>query len=90
MMNELTYETERTDLRLLRGKGAGEGMGLGVGTSRCKQLPVEWIKNKVLADSTGNTIQYPLIINNEKECMSIYLICITESHWCTAEIHTTL
>ena len=36
-----------------------------------------------------NISQYISIHNNEKECMSIYTICITESLCCT-EIHTTL
>ena len=35
-----------------------------------------------------NISQY-ISIHNEKECMSLYIICITESLCCT-EIHTTL
>ena len=39
--------------------------------------------------NTGNYIQYPVINHNgkeyEKEYVCIY-ICITESHFCTAEI----
>ena len=52
MMNELTYETERTDLRLLRGKGAGEGMEWKVGVSRGKLLYREWIKTYCITQRT--------------------------------------
>ena len=46
------------------------------GISRCKLLYIEWINNKVLLDSTGNYIQYPMINHNgkeyEKECVYMY------------------
>ena len=35
-------------------------------------------KNKVLLYNTGNSIQYPVINHNGKECEKEY-ICITES-----------
>ena len=59
------------------------------GVSRCKLLHLEWINTKVLLDSTGNSIQYPVINHNGKEYKNVY-ICITESLCCTAEINTTL
>ena len=45
------------------------------GISRCKLLYIEWINNKVLLNSTGNYIQYPVINYNgkeyQKECLEI-------------------
>ena len=35
--------------------------------SRCKPLYVQWINNKVLLNSTGNSIQYPMISRDGKE-----------------------
>ena len=43
------------------------GMDGEFGISRCKLLHREWINNKVLLYSTGNYIQYPVIIHNGKE-----------------------
>ena len=44
--------------------------------SRCKQLYIEWINNKVLLNSPRNYIQYPVINHNgkgyEKECIYMY------------------
>ena len=37
------------------------------GINRWKLLYMEWINNKVLLDSTGNNIQYPMIRHNGKE-----------------------
>ena len=37
------------------------------GVGRCKLLPLEWINNKVLLQSTGNYTQYPVINHNGKE-----------------------
>ena len=69
-------------------KGEG-GIDWEFEISRCKLLYTEWVNNKVLLYSTGNYIQYPVIIHNgneyKKEC-----ICITESLCCTAELNTTL
>ena len=41
-------------------------MDLEFDISKCKLLYTEWI-NKVLLNSTGNSIQYPVIKHNEKE-----------------------
>ena len=54
------------------------------GVSRCQLLYIEWINNKVLLYSTGNYIQYPMIMEK-----NIY-ICIPESLCCIAVINTTL
>ena len=61
------------------------------GVGRRKLLHLEWINNKVLLDSTGKYIQYPVINHNGKEYLkkNVY-IAITESLCCTAEISTTL
>ena len=50
-----------------QGEGAKGGMDWEFGISRCKLLYIEWINNKVLPDSTGNYIQYPVINHNRKE-----------------------
>ena len=51
-------------------------MGWEFRISRCKLLSIGWINNKVLLDSTGNCIQYPVINHNgkeyEKECIYMY------------------
>ena len=59
------------------------------GISRCKQLHIGWIKNKVPLYSTGNYVQYTVINHNGKEYEKNVYICITESLCCTAEINTT-
>ena len=38
-----------------------------------KLLYREWINNKVLLYSTGNYIQYPIIVHNGKEHIYIYI-----------------
>ena len=38
------------------------------GISRCKLLDTGCINDKVLLYSTGNSIQYPVINHNGKEC----------------------
>ena len=63
-------------------------MDLEFGVSRCKLLYREWINNKVLLNSTGNYIQYPVISQNGKEGEKEY-VYIIESLGCTAEINTT-
>ena len=73
-INRLTDIENR--LVVARGKGGGGG-GIGsLGISRCKLVYIEWINNKVLLQSTGNSIQYPVIKNNgkqyEKECIYVY------------------
>ena len=68
-------------------------MGWEFGISRCKLLYIEWMINKVLLYSRGNSIQYPLINHNEKEWnekeykKNVY-VGIIESLCCTAEINT--
>ena len=58
------------------GDGSGGGKDWGFEISRCKLLYREWINNKVLLYSTGNSIQYPVINHNgkeyEKECLYTY------------------
>ena len=49
-----------------------------VGVSRYKLLYIGWINNKVLLQSTGNYIQYPMINHNGKEylkkkCIYMYV-----------------
>jgi len=41
-------------------------MDLEFGSNRCQFVYIGWINNKVLLDSTGNYIQYPLINHNGK------------------------
>lgn len=48
--------TECQDIR--RGEG---GMGWKSAVSKCKLLHIAWINNKILLDSTGNYIRYPMI-----------------------------
>ena len=60
-----------------KGERAGGGVDREFGISRCKLLYIEWINNKVLLNSTGNFIQYPLINHNgkeyfKKECIYTY------------------
>ena len=73
------------------GWGGGRGMNWEFGVGRCKLLHLEWINNKILMNSTGNSIEYPVIDHNGKEYKNknAYM-CITESLCCTAEINTTL
>ena len=56
-------------------------------------LYVKWISNEDLLYSTGNYIQYHVILSNrkesEKECTYIY-VCVTESLCCTPETGTAL
>ena len=39
-----------------QGGGRGSGIDWESGVNRCKLLPLEWISNKILLDSTGNYI----------------------------------
>ena len=50
-----------------QGEGEGGGMEWEFGISRCELLHIGWINKKVLLQSTGNYIQYPLINHNGKE-----------------------
>ena len=54
--------------------------------SRCKLVHMQWINNKVLLYSTGNYIQYPLILEKNMKKN----VCITELLilCCTAVINT--
>ena len=92
--NELIYKTDSDiEHRLVAAKrGSGGRDKLGAGIRRCKLLYVKQINNKVLLYSTGNYIQYPVIIHNGKEYeKNTYIsICITESLCCTPETNTTL
>ena len=66
------------------------------GVSRCKLLYIEWIKNNVLLNGTGNYIQYPMINHNGKgygkgyKKVCVYNICVTESLCYMGGINTTL
>ena len=70
--------------------GAGKKMDWEFGVGRCKLLYVEWINNKVLLLSTGNYIQYPLRNHKEKNIKKNVHMCISESHWCIANISIML
>ena len=48
------------------------------------------INNKVLLQSTGNYIQYPVINHKGKEYEKIYSMCITEPLCYTVEMNMTL
>ena len=54
----------------MEGKG-GEDRGFGI--SRCKLLYIKWINNKALPYSTGNYIQYPVIMERNMKKMYIYV-----------------
>ena len=73
--NELIYETERDSenrLVVAKGEGVWGGMEWEFGVSRCKLLYREWINSKVLLYSTEKYIQYPVINQNEKECIYMH------------------
>ena len=58
--------------RLVIAKGDGHaGIGQEVGTGRCKLLCTDWINNKVLQYSRGNSIQYHVINYSESESQSV-------------------
>ena len=66
--DELSYETNRlTDIEnrevFAKGQWGRGGMDEDLGTS--KLLPLEWI-DKVLLQSTGNYVQYPVMKHNGK------------------------
>ena len=51
-----------------QGQGWGEGgKDWEFGISKCKLLYIGWINNKVILYSTGNSIQYPVIIHTGKD-----------------------
>jgi len=100
--NELTYKLTDTENRLVVAKGVvgGGGKDWELGISGCRLLHIEWMNNKVLLWSTGNSIQYPVINHNGKEYEKVICIYIhTQTHiyiyktgslCCTAQINTTL
>ena len=73
-----------------QGREGGRGRHWEFGVRRCKLLHREWINNKVLMQSTGKYIQYPVINHNGKEYKKYVYMCMTESLCCTAEIGTML
>ena len=56
------------------------------GVSRCKRLYIGRINSKVLLETTGNSIRYPVINHHGKEHEKNAYIFITESLYCTTEI----
>ena len=59
-------------------------------SSRCKLSYTRWMNNKVLLQSTGNDVQYPVMNHNGKEYeerLYVYTYII-ESLGCTAEMNT--
>ena len=75
---------------LSRGRRLGEGWIWSLGLADAN-LYIGWINNKVLLNSIGNYIQYPVVNHQGKEYEKeqIY-ICITGSLCCTAEINNTV
>ena len=73
-----------------KGEGVRGGMDWEFEMNRCKQVHVEWINNKVLLCSTGNSIPHPMINHNGKNLKKIVYICMTESFCCTVETNMTL
>ena len=61
---------------------------VGLEVCKCKLLYIDWINSKILSDSSGNNIQYPVINPNGKEYEKY--ICIIESLCYIPEINTTL
>ena len=62
--------------RLEIAKGDGHaGIEWEVGIGRCKLLDTEWINNKVLLYSRGNSIQYYVINHSESESQSCPTLC---------------
>ena len=65
-MNLLMKQTQnhREQTCSCQGDGVGEEW---IGISRCKQMYTECVNNKVLLNSTGNHIQYPITNHKEKK-----------------------
>ena len=78
-------QTQRTDLRLPRGRRGREEKDWESGISKCKPVYIGRINNKVLLYTTGNYIQYPVIKQygkkDEKEyiyvCVCVYIYIYT-------------
>ena len=58
---------KRTYLRNRNREKRRGGTDRESGISKCKLFHVGWINNKVLLQSTGNYIQYPVINHDGKE-----------------------
>jgi len=56
-----------------RGRGSDGRMDWEFGINRCKLLYIGWINSKVPLCSTGNYIQYPVIICKGKEYEKEYI-----------------
>ena len=56
----------------MKGKG-GEGINQEFGINRYTPLGIKWVNNKDLLYSTGNYIQYLVIIYNGKESEKDYI-----------------
>ena len=76
---ETDSQTERTKLWMPRGRRGGKDWEFGV--SRCKLLYIGWINSKVLLQSTGNYIQYPVINHRGKEYKKKE--CLYACNWVT-------
>ena len=72
------------------GRQEGERWSRSLGISRCKLLYVGWISNKVLLQSMGNYIQYPVVNDNGKEYKKRMSVCVRAESLCTAEIGITM
>ena len=68
-------------LVVAKGEAVGRRMELEVGVSRCKLLYIEWMNNKFLLYSTGNSIQYPMINHNGKEYEKKEYIYVQLNHF---------
>ena len=78
-------QTQRTQLWLPRRVG---GKDCEFWVSRCKLSYIGWINNKVLQNSPGDYIQYPMINCNGKEYEKIHVDL--KSLYCAAESNTIL
>ena len=56
-----------------KAEDGGRDVGWEFGTIRCKLLHKDWINNKVLLYSTGSYIQYPVINDNGKIYIYVYI-----------------
>ena len=65
---ERDSQAQRTDFRLLMGRGHGGGMNWEFGISRCKLVYIEWINSKVVL-----YIQYPVINHMANEMKKNYI-----------------
>ena len=62
-------------LTVAKGEWGRRRMDWEFGISRCKLVYTEWKSNKVLQESAGNYIQYPVRNPNrkyEKECIYVF------------------